>query len=241
MDLWLIKTVDGKQQTRKRRRRLPRSHLRATRKQGSEVGARRRLNKVSVPSRWGGGVIAHSYMSAAVTSSSKSPNLPEMNSSLPQEPLIRAAKIRHLGPPGSCPTTKQAPTWMRCRVSTATGWLAFMLSVNQVMLTTCMLGRSSGARSFSHAHSTEAWLLSDTTWVTLLLRGKRAESRHFSQRLTKIPSFLRLLWWWAEQWTRHRAPEGAGKGLPGAKTLAADPSGPPEVGCSLFSTSHRNH
>lgn len=55
------------------------------------------------------------------------------------------------------------PTWMRCRVSTATGLLSLMLSVNQVMLTTCMLGRSSGARSFSHAHSAEAWLLSDTT------------------------------------------------------------------------------
>lgn len=62
MDLWLIKTADWKQQTRKRRCRRPRSRLKATRKQGSEVGCwRRRLNKVSVPSRWGGGVIARVF------------------------------------------------------------------------------------------------------------------------------------------------------------------------------------
>lgn len=64
---------------------------------------------------------------------------------------------------------------MRCRVSTAIGLPSLMLSVNQVMFTTCMPGRLAGPLSFSHAHSTEAWLFSDTTCVTLSLQGRRAK------------------------------------------------------------------
>lgn len=66
---------------------------------------------------------------------------------------------------------------MRCRVSTATGLLSLMLSVNQATSTTCMLGRLAGPLSFSHAHSADAWLFSDTTWVTLSLRGRRMGKR----------------------------------------------------------------
>lgn len=64
---------------------------------------------------------------------------------------------------------------MRCRVSTATGLLSLMLSVNQVMFTTCVPCRLAGPLSFSHAHSAEAWLFSDTTWVILSLQGQRVK------------------------------------------------------------------